>query len=123
VAKAGPISGVDLPGSDGSFQEGSGLVGLTAARTFKKTVRDKPALEIVHGGKALRIDWKQVKPTTTAAFLEESVTTWATAEGLALPGVYVHMNRDGSLAVATGQKPAVWPEDEPEDTRPVDDLA
>jgi hypothetical protein len=29
-----------------------------------------------------------------------------------LPPLFVHKNRDGSLALATGGAPAVWPEDE-----------
>lgn len=26
--------------------------------------------------------------------------------------IWIHQNRDGNMAVATGKKPAVWPEDE-----------
>lgn len=29
--------------------------------------------------------------------------------------IFIHFNRDGSLAVATGWPPDVWPEDEPEE--------
>lgn len=29
-----------------------------------------------------------------------------------LPNIFVHVNRDGSLALATGHEPDVWPEDE-----------
>jgi hypothetical protein len=33
-----------------------------------------------------------------------------------LPPLFVHKNRDGSLALATGAAPDVWPEDAPRDT-------
>jgi hypothetical protein len=35
-----------------------------------------------------------------------------------LQNVYFHINRDGSLAVATGFEPSIWPENEPEDKEP-----
>lgn len=31
-----------------------------------------------------------------------------------LPEIFVHINRDGTFALATGREPAVWPEDVPE---------
>ena len=31
-----------------------------------------------------------------------------------LTNVYFHLNRDGSIAVAAGVAPKVWPEDEPD---------
>ena len=32
--------------------------------------------------------------------------------GAPLPNVHIHRNRNGSIAVATGAEPSVWPEDE-----------
>ena len=32
-----------------------------------------------------------------------------------LDDLFIHKNRDGSWAVATGAAPAVWPEDEPKE--------
>ena len=34
--------------------------------------------------------------------------------GVRLPPIFVHVNRDGSLALAAWRAPGVWPEDEPE---------
>jgi hypothetical protein len=39
--------------------------------------------------------------------------------GKALSGVFFHVNRDGSVAIATGQEPDAWPEDtEPDSQSP-----
>lgn len=35
--------------------------------------------------------------------------------GQPIPDLFFHINRDYSVAVATGSPPPVWPEDEPEE--------
>lgn len=32
--------------------------------------------------------------------------------GMPLPRVWFHVNRDGSIAIATGRYPVIWPEDD-----------
>lgn len=46
--------------------------------------------------------------------IEAAVATWAIGEGVTLPLFFVHINDDGSLAIAFGEEPDVWPEDEVE---------
>ena len=38
-------------------------------------------------------------------------STLETKFGKSLPNVFVHKNKDGSFALATGRAPNVWPED------------
>lgn len=46
----------------------------------------------------------------SAAELESAI---ASAAGVyPLPDIYAHINRDGSIALATGAEPSSWPEDE-----------
>lgn len=48
----------------------------------------------------------------TARKIETELKRQASTTADSLPDVYVHVNRDGSLALATGQVPDIWPEDE-----------
>lgn len=48
----------------------------------------------------------------TAEKIVARVEDWATTNGYTLPPFWVHINADGSLALAIGEEPAVWPEDE-----------
>lgn len=48
----------------------------------------------------------------TAEQLELALSTKADLIGVSLPNVHIHVNRDGSLAIATGKEPPkIWPED------------
>lgn len=45
----------------------------------------------------------------SAAAIEGAIRTAAGAHPL--PDIFAHVNRDGSIAIATGTEPSVWPED------------
>lgn len=50
---------------------------------------------------------------STEADAKGALDTWTQKNfGYVLNDVFLHKNRDGSWAIATGQEPAVWPEDE-----------
>lgn len=56
--------------------------------------------------------WRSVLDGLTAAQIEEAIKIAAGAARL--PPIYAHINRDGSIALATGAEPDVWPEDDME---------
>ena len=45
---------------------------------------------------------------------EQIKATLETAAGQELADVFIHINRDDSITIATGKAPDFWPEDEPE---------
>jgi hypothetical protein len=47
----------------------------------------------------------------TEAKLQAAIDSLATAGGITLPALYVHINDDGTIALATGLEPDIWPED------------
>jgi hypothetical protein len=66
----------------------------------------------------LEIDGKQiaVSPATIEGLTETQINTAlqniATIGGVELPPIFIHINDDGTVAIATGAEPEVWPEDE-----------
>jgi len=72
--------------------------------------RGKPALVIqFSSGRPVVISQADLVTYDTPAKLRAEAARQA---GRGLAEVYFHFNRDGSVAVATGQAPAVWPEDD-----------
>ena len=58
---------------------------------------------------------------TTPAELKQAFITWATGRGFTpaqlqalRDHLHIHRNRDGTIALAAGQAPAIWPEDQDE---------
>lgn len=51
----------------------------------------------------------------TEAQVMDFIDQWAITNNILLPAIFVHKNDDNSWAVATGENPLVWPEDEPDD--------
>ncbi len=56
----------------------------------------------------------QRQGTEDAASFKAALDAQAVLQGLdaEMPTYFLHVNADGSVAVATGAEPAVWPEDE-----------
>jgi len=48
----------------------------------------------------------------TAVKVEAELKRQASLIGDSLANIFIHINRDGSLAIATGRAPGTWPEDE-----------
>ncbi len=58
-------------------------------------------------------DWTEIKIKVKGDETETEIKdAIEAAGGLMLDDLFVHVNRDGSVAVATGAVPDIWPEDE-----------
>ena len=76
--------------------------------------------DVGQGPSRVRFDFKpggtvtyQKQGGDTATSFKQSLLDDAEQRGLTdeMPVFFVHFNRSGSVAIATGQEPAVWPED------------
>lgn len=76
-----------------------------------KQAKQGPAVLVVIDGKKVEIAHADLVTHDTAAKVKAELETQA---GKVLPGLFIHVNKAGNLAVATGQEPDVWPEDEAE---------
>jgi len=85
-------------------------MGLTRVATFRDV--KKAAVLLVIGGDRVELSHGDLSIHNTAEAVGEVLSARAGLAGVVLPRVFVHVNRDGSLAVATGRVPKVWPEDE-----------
>jgi len=85
-------------------------MGLTRIATFKDAKREAVLLE-VSGWKA-ELSHEDLATHNTGKKVETELKAKAAASNTKWPRVHVHVNRDGSLAVATGAAPVTWPEDE-----------
>lgn len=90
----------------------SRIVGLTRVATSRNAKKAAVVLEV--DGKRVQMSHGDMSIYNTAAAVEEIISTRAGLAGVVLPRVFVHINRDGSVAVATGKAPKVWPEDREE---------
>ena len=77
--------------------------------------------DVGQGPSRVRFDFRpqgtvtyQKQAGDTEASFKQKLLDAADQRGLTaeMPVFFVHFNRSGSVAVATGQEPAVWPEDE-----------
>ena len=84
-------------------------MGLTRVATSRDVKKKAIVLEI--SGKNVQMSHGDLSLYNTASAVEEVISTRAGLAGVILPRVFVHINRDGSLAVATGAAPEEWPED------------
>lgn len=83
-------------------------MGLTRVATSKD--KEKYALVLVVDNKELKLTHKDLEKENTADKIVKVIEKQA--GDTSLPSIFVHLNRDGSLALATGAEPGVWPEDE-----------
>jgi len=72
--------------------------------------RGRPAFAVQIGAQTIELDHADLATHDTAAKLLTEVQRRA---GRSLP-LFFHYNRDGSLAVAYGAEPLLWPEDDPD---------
>ena len=84
-------------------------MGLTRVATFRDVKRE--AVLVVVSGWRAELSHGDLSTHDTAQAVESEVLRQVSGFNTKFPGVHVHVNRDGSLAVATGEKPKVWPED------------
>lgn len=82
---------------------------LTRVATSSRT--EKAAALLVVDGHTLELSQAQVTDKTEVQ-IETALESAAALSNVQLPRVYVHINDDGSIALATGVEPATWPEDE-----------
>lgn len=82
-----------------------------------KDAKKEAALLVVDGIK-LKVEHADLSRLDTAKKIETELNSQASTSNVALPRIFVHINRDGSLALATGALPAVWPEDDMEEPGP-----
>lgn len=82
---------------------------LKGLATFKSHIRDKAV--------SLRIDDQecQLAHTQLAAYrfdrgIIAEIRAQAREHGITLPDIFVHVNKDGNWALATGARPVPWPE-------------
>lgn len=85
---------------------------LTRVATFKDKGRAAVLLEVA--GCRVQISHLELVTYATVVDMEDELCRRASLAGKSLPRFFIHKNRDGSLAVATGTEPEVWPEDERE---------
>ncbi len=86
------------------------MIGLSRIATAKAG-KGKPAFAVEIGGRLIEIEHAALSTHNTAAKLLVEAERQAEQS---LP-LFFHFNRDGSLAVASGAPPDVWPEDEPKE--------
>ena len=73
---------------------------------------------VILGGRGIRISIGNKTVQLTRAELTSIATGRQRRErfeeltGIRMRDLFIHKNRDGSFAFATGQRPTVWPEDE-----------
>jgi N-dimethylarginine dimethylaminohydrolase len=85
---------------------------LQRVATWKRAEQGKAVLLVVDG-KRIEINHASLTTLDTAEKIEAELQSQATTSNVQLPKIFVHVNRDGSVAVATGAEPRAWPEDEP----------
>lgn len=84
--------------------------------TWKDT--KKEAVLLVVDGVKLEIEHGDLSHLDTAEKIEAELNSQASTSNVQPPKIFVHISRDGSLALATGAAPKVWPEDRPEESGP-----
>lgn len=84
-------------------------MGFTRVATFRSVAKLAVIIEV--DGETVEISHAALATHDTPAKLKAEAERQA-GKGLA---VFFHINRDGSIALATGAAPGVWPEDTEED--------
>ena len=78
----------------------------------------KDHIELTIGKKKMAVSKTDIGLLGTAENIKAAL---ATTFGGQLDDLFVHVNRDKSVAVATGAAPIIWPEDRPKDISDVTD--
>ncbi len=84
---------------------------LTRIATWKTAAKGY-AIILTVDGHDLKLEHTDLVTYDTAKKVEDELSRQASVSAAEPPAIYVHVNRDGSLALATGSAPEVWPEDE-----------
>lgn len=84
---------------------------LTRVATFKPG-RRREAIVLEINGRQMKIDHADLSTFKNAKAMEAAIRAQAATSNVKLPPIFVHVNRDGSLALATGAAPNRWPEDD-----------
>jgi len=82
---------------------------LKGLGTFKSHVSAQ-ALSLRVGGRECELSQAQLAAYRFDRGLVAEIKAQAREHGITLPDVFVHVNRDRSLALATGAVPHIWPE-------------
>jgi len=88
-------------------------MGINRIATYKLGKSDTAVL-IEVDGKPIEITYSELSTYNTEKKIENRIDFLASKSKVDLPEIFIHKNRDGSVAVATGQEPDIWPEDEKE---------
>jgi hypothetical protein len=94
-------------------------VALSRVAAWKRAEQGKAVL-IVVDGKKIEIDHASLTTLDTAEKIKAELQSQASLSNMQLPKIFIHLNRDGSVAVAVGAEPRVWPEDETDEIVPFD---
>ena len=89
---------------------------LTRIATFKPHVSPTASLMVIDGHD-IRVLHVDLPPQASEQAHEALILAAAQVQGIDLSPLdfFVHKNRDDTWALAFGDKPDVWPEDEPEE--------
>lgn len=70
-----------------------------------------PALVLQIGTTGIQLTQAALDALDTEEGIETAIATLAAGAGITLPAIFIHINKDGTIALATGTAPDVWPED------------
>ena len=83
---------------------------LEKVATWKRANQGR-AVHIIVDGYTLEITHNDLARLNTEAKVQKEIDRLARLNDVTLP-IFAHVNRDRSIAIATGIEPDVWPEDE-----------
>ena len=84
------------------------MLGLKRVSTRKQLDYNPMTIEI--GEHIFTLTWGDLIKTNTDKKIKRYLIDAASEFGIDVSNIFVHINRDSSIAIATGQEPAVWPE-------------
>ena len=89
-------------------------MGLTKIATWRNATQGMAVLLIVNEQK-IEITHADLNKFDTKKKIEPELKRQAILSNVDLPAIFAHINRDGSIAIATSAAPKVWPEDDPDE--------
>ena len=87
---------------------------LTRIATWKDAKQGKAVLLVVDG-ETMEITHADLTTFDTEKKMKDELERQASVGNVQPPAIFVHINRDDSIALAAGAAPDVWPEDTPWD--------
>lgn len=87
------------------------MAGVRRQATFPE-LKSEDAIVLQVADRVFVLRHAQIR-NRTGAQIEQTIRVAARQAGVTLPTITVHVNRDGSYALACGEPPAIWPEDYP----------